>query len=114
MSFWSRRRSHHGIRLVLPARIAGIVFWGMVLVGLVFAAFITQTREHELVVMAHARSQNFSHQIESALLLTTHPDDLQRRLADLFRVANAEEKIAAMSLVYQDGWLVTVLIQFDD
>ena len=101
MSFWSRRRSHHGTRLVLPARIAGIVFWGMVLVGLVFAAFITQIREHELVVVANARSQNFSHQIESALLLATHPDDLQRHLADVFRVANAEEKIAAMSLVYQ-------------
>ena len=101
MRFWFKRSGDQTINLVLPARIAGIVFWGLVLVGLLFTGTLAQIRQHELVTVASARSKIFSHQVEYALQQATNSVDLHQRLSNLFHQANNDERVAALSMVYQ-------------
>ena len=89
------------IKLALPAKIAGIVFWGMVLVGFLFSGFIMQMRESELVAASAAAVHQFSDDIEDALQQVANADDARRRLDEIFQLAQNSHEIEAMSLTFQ-------------
>jgi len=55
------------ISLSLPAKITGIVFWGMVLVGLLGAVFLLQMREKELASQYRTRVLLTAYEVENAI-----------------------------------------------
>jgi diguanylate cyclase (GGDEF)-like protein/PAS domain S-box-containing protein len=87
------------VQLALPVKVAGIVFWGMVLIGLLLSVLILQAREHELASTFYSKSKIFSSDIEHALEQGETPEDLHRRVAEVFQLAQTQVGIEAMSLV---------------
>jgi diguanylate cyclase (GGDEF)-like protein/PAS domain S-box-containing protein len=70
MSRSSKKSVPHRIHLSLPAKIAGIVFWGLVVVGLLLAVVLLQIRQHELVLQRQAEMLLVKHEIEHAMEMT--------------------------------------------
>ncbi|MGB5676991.1 MAG: hypothetical protein WBN36_04160, partial [Gammaproteobacteria bacterium] len=53
----------HAFQAKLPARITGIVFWGLVFIGLLISVFILEDAENEL----YAVNKTNSHMVAYAL-----------------------------------------------
>ncbi len=72
-----------GIRLPLPGKIAGIVFWGMVLVGLVIAVFQMQLLENQLEKQYQIDAKLFVYELENILEQNPSPDAIDAQLKAL-------------------------------
>lgn len=60
------------LEVKLPARITGLVFWGLVFVGLLLAVIVLQRAESNLVAEAYRDTLVISHEIEE--IAETYPD----------------------------------------
>ncbi|MHB8453520.1 MAG: EAL domain-containing protein [Acidiferrobacterales bacterium] len=74
----------------LPVKIAGIVFWGMVLVGIGVSFMLLRGQEHEIRLRYAARADHFAYTLQQYLLRTPQPS-----LPQL--------KIQAENLVHETG-----------
>ncbi len=72
-----------GVTLQLPSKIAGIVFWGMVLVGLVVSVFQMQALEVQLERQHQIDAKLFVHELEDILEQSPKMDEIQARIADV-------------------------------
>lgn len=74
---WKRQKYQidKRIQLALPAKITGIVFWGMVLIGILASVYILQIREQDLVNQYKYDLFMFSDQLEHELEKKLSPDD---------------------------------------
>lgn len=90
------------IQLALPAKITGIVFWGMVLVGLLLAFIILQVKEKDLAYEYEVNSILFAYDIENILEHREEVKDLGSSFEEMFLHAKDKFRIEAISFDY-DG-----------
>ena len=62
----------------LPARITGLVFWGLVLVGMLFAVLKLQSAETDLLLENEKETLIISYEVEEIVELFSEPPVLQR------------------------------------
>jgi len=55
------------ISFTLPTKITGIVFWGMVLIGLLISVYIINMKEEELISAYEKQTLIFAHELEDLL-----------------------------------------------
>ncbi|MCP3852610.1 MAG: EAL domain-containing protein [Gammaproteobacteria bacterium] len=70
----SKLSSSRDFEFVLPAKITGIVFWGLALVGLIIAIFLLQGKEQELELRYQTSATLFTKQLEKDLSKVSHRD----------------------------------------
>ncbi|MDH5570230.1 MAG: EAL domain-containing protein [Gammaproteobacteria bacterium] len=87
----------------LPVKITGIVFWGMVLVGLLLSVYLMNSREQELVSHYKVDIIILTHELESILESATDEHDFEhiKRLADkkFIEISN-DTYIKAVEFIY--------------
>ena len=88
------------IQLSLPAKISGIVFWGMMLVGLLVAVYLLQFRENVLITQYQTSVILISNDIESVLEENTSYTKIQEALNLVFAKAEERYNVRAISFDY--------------
>jgi diguanylate cyclase (GGDEF)-like protein/PAS domain S-box-containing protein len=88
------------IQLALPAKITGIVFWGMVLVGLLTAIFLLNARENALETRYQGDAVLLAHQLEAVLQTAHNPQDLENQLQAAFAKIEPRHSFEAMEIRY--------------
>ena len=88
------------ISLSLPAKITGIVFWGMVLIGLLGAVFLLHMREQELVSQYRVKVSLLSHELEDAIERNDNSNELAAELEHTFRQLRHKYNIQAIEFNY--------------
>jgi diguanylate cyclase (GGDEF)-like protein/PAS domain S-box-containing protein len=99
-SLSNKNTNSQSIQLALPAKITGIVFWGMVLVGLLVAVYLLQSREDMLVKEYKTNVLLMSHDVESILENNHTHLKIEKALEVAFNNANKNYEIEAIELNY--------------
>lgn len=90
----------------LPAKVTGIVFWGMVLVGLLASAFLLHQRETQLKDSYHSHILLIEHELEK--LYATHQDYIfdhefmSLQVEGYFNLATEKYPLEAFHYVFDD------------
>jgi len=90
------------IQLALPAKITGIVFWGMVLVGVLVTFLLLQDRENKLVTEYEVSAILLAYDIENILEEKEYEANLDESLEQLFLQAKAKHSIEAINFKVND------------
>jgi len=93
------------IHLTLPIKITGIVFWGMVLVGLLVAAFLLNMRENELLTQYQVDAILLSHELEDALEQAHNEKQVSDKLNMVFQSRINNDSFEAVTLSYPGSTL---------
>ncbi len=88
------------IRLALPAKITGIVFWGMVLVGLLLAVYLLHIREQELSSKFNVEAVLLSHELENVIEQSGIEGDISKEIEKAFRSLKQKYSFEAISISY--------------
>ena len=81
----TERPSVGRIRLALPAKVTGIVFWGMVLVGLLLAVYLLNIREQEIASQLKVEVVLLSHELENVIEQSEYDGDIEAGIEQAFR-----------------------------
>ncbi len=90
----------HGVRgSTLSMKIMGIVFWGLILVGIIIALMLLRGQEQRITFREQARADRFAYGVQQFLIDQPHPSAAQmqsvaRRLQRESRVAGASIQLA--------------------
>lgn len=93
----NEKRVQSRIQLALPAKITGIVFWGMVLVGLLVTFFLLQDREKELVAEYKTSAILLAYDVKSILEQKEGKASLDDSFEYLFQHAKVKYFIEAIT-----------------
>jgi len=96
----NKNKNTRSIQLTLPAKITGIVFWGMVLVGLLVAVYLLQFRENILMTQYKAGVLLTSYDIESVLESNDADLDINEALENVFFSAKENYQVEAIAFNY--------------
>ena len=88
------------MQLTLPAKITGIVFWGMVLVGLLASVYLLQSREDSLMMQYKASVLLISKDVESILENNSSHLKIYETLGEAFRKIEKNDYIEAIEFDY--------------
>jgi len=97
----SKKNNDSQIQLALPAKVTGIVFWGMVLVGLLVVVYLLQSREDDLTRQYKTSVLLMSHNVE--LILEKNADSqikMDKALEAAFQRAKENYGIEAIEFNY--------------
>ena len=96
----NKKKNSQSIQFTLPAKITGIVFWGMVLAGLLVVVYLLQFRENILMTQYKASVLLMSYDVES--VLESHDPDLNvnEALNNVFVSAKENYGIEAIEFNY--------------
>ena len=98
----NKKNSSELIQLSLPTKITGIVFWGMMFVGLLVAVYLLQSREDHLVREYENGAIMFSHEIESVLEKERSKLNIKKALNAVFEKSRQSYDIQAFEFRYGD------------
>ena len=98
------RAEKHSLATSLPAKLTGIVFWGMVLVGILVATYLLNEREHRLESAYSGAESYIEYELErlyeeQAARIYDH-DYMSQQITELYRAVSANYPIQALSLVF--------------
>ena len=88
------------VQIALSAKITGIVFWGMVLLGLLVAVYLLQSREDVLVKQYNASVLLVSYQIEQAVEKKHGQTSIRYEVEQVFINANKHYSIEAIEFSF--------------
>lgn len=86
------------IQLALPTKIAGIVFWGMILVGILVTVFVLQVREKKLTHQYQIDSILLAQEVEDVLEWVVTVEDLEKDLLQPLNDLRQKYQFSAVEL----------------
>ena len=96
-----KNKKRPSIQLALPAKITGIVFWGMVLVGLLVVFYLLDSRENNLILQYESQALVVAYNVEK-VIEEKHPSEKENNeLKKVFFKANEKYGIEALSFFHQ-------------
>ena len=97
------QQSESPYKFVLPAKITGVVFWGLVLIGLIIAVILLQGKEQELQIRYQTSTILLANNIEQILAQKNSHKDLSNILNSQFKQLKKQYALTAFKL-QNDSW----------
>jgi len=95
------RLSRRQFTLDLPTKITGIVFWGMVLVGIIIIVYMLHVLEKQVQEQYQRNTDLIAYEVEQLFELTADPDQAMRSIESRFNQIRMKYMIHAIEFTYQ-------------
>ena len=95
------RLSRRQFNLDLPTKITGIVFWGMVLVGIIIIVYMLHVLEKQVEEQYQRNTDLIAYEVEQLFELTADPEESMRLIESRFEQIRKKYMINAIEFKYR-------------